>query len=118
MQEGKEGSIPSVTALQGTLNQFTGLLWQIKDLGIGLPGQGSPRNQDGVISKDQVRPSPRTQDGYTIQGEVRDSVYSRGLPVIQNHPLANAGSLVAHGVSQPPHGNAMESSGNEKGSNK
>ena len=35
--EGKEGSIPSVTTLQETLDQFTGLLRQIKDLGIGVP---------------------------------------------------------------------------------
>ena len=42
--EGKEVAVPSVTALQETLNQFTGLLRQIKDLSIGLPGVGQPRS--------------------------------------------------------------------------
>ena len=46
-----------------------------------------------------------------MHGDVRDSVYSRRLLVVENSPLATAGSLVAHGVSQPPQGNAMESSG-------
>ena len=94
--EGAVGVTPSVSALQATLNQFTGLLHQLKDLDLRVPGQQADLDQGR-----QRQMNSGSQEDYSTHGAVRDSVYSRAHSGGRDSLLVTAGSPVMAGTSLP-----------------